>query len=95
MRKLISVAKVLNPTLLVLIGSILLGAFMFRFEYQTLSVSGSMDQVLGINRFTGLRCLVEGTVQESDLLDYNYGREYTTSGDSPNKKLYYCVSNFW
>jgi hypothetical protein len=34
-------------------------------------------------------------VQESDLLDYNYGREYNTSGDSPNEKLYYCVSNVW
>jgi hypothetical protein len=95
MRNLISIAKALNPTLIVLIGLILLGAFMFRFEYQTLSVSGSMDQVLRINRFTGERCLAEGTVQESDLLDYNYGREYNTSGDSPNEKLYYCVSNVW
>jgi len=95
MRKLISIAKALNPTLIVIIGAILLGAFMFRFEYQTLSVSGSMDQVLRVNRFTGARCLVEGTVQESDLFDYNYGREYNTAGDSPNEKLYYCVSNFW
>ena len=94
MRKLISIAKALNPTLIVIIGAILLGALMFRFEYQTLSVSGSMDQVLRINRFTGARCLVEGTVQVNDLFEYNY-RAYDKSRFSPNEKLYFCVSNFW
>ena len=95
MRKLISVAKVLNPTLLVLIGSILLGAFMFRFEYQTLSVSGSMDQVLRINRFTGARCLVEGTVNSTDMKKYNFRKFGDVPGLRPNQMLYYCVSNFW
>ena len=94
MRKLISIAKALNPTLIVIIGAILLGALMFRFEYQTLSVSGSMDQVLRVNRFTGARCLVEGTVPFSELYDYNYRRD-TELYFSPNENLYYCVSNFW
>ncbi len=46
-----------NTTLILLIGAILPGMFMFRLEYYTLSVGKAFPEVLRINRLTGSRSL--------------------------------------
>ena len=59
LRKVVSIIKGFNPTLILLIGAILPGIFMFRFEYYTLSVGRAFPEVLRINRLTGSRSLAE------------------------------------
>ena len=64
LRKVLSIIKGFNPTLILLIGAILPGIFMFRFEYYTLSVGRAFHEVLRINRLTGSRSLAESIINK-------------------------------
>ena len=59
LRKVLSIIKGFNPTLILLIGAFLPGMCMFRIEYYTLSVGRAFPEVLRINRLTGSRSLAE------------------------------------